>query len=112
MVNSLGELKPLLTALVLPPSSPLLLVGVGVWLALRKSARLGAGLAAFSAGLLWLLSCNAVAVWLGAHALAQVQQGRFLGLLHLPGMQRNPPGIKNRTLLTQLTNGHLGHLGQ
>jgi uncharacterized SAM-binding protein YcdF (DUF218 family) len=73
MVNSLGELKPLLTALVLPPSSPLLLVGVGVWLALRKSARLGAGLAAFSAGLLWLLSCNAVAVWLGAHALAQVQ---------------------------------------
>lgn len=73
----LGELKPLLTALVLPPSSPLLLALLGLALAWprqrpHRAARVGAALALLGVLLLWLLSCHAVAVWLGRHALPQV----------------------------------------
>lgn len=74
---NLGELKPLLTALILPPSSPLLLVLLGLALAWpcqrpRKAARLGAVLSLAGVALLWLLSCHAVAVWLSRQALPQV----------------------------------------
>ena len=74
---SLGELKPLRTALILPPASPLLLVLLGLGLAWprqrqRRSARVGAALALLGVALLWLLSCQAVAVWLSHHALPQV----------------------------------------
>lgn len=74
---NLGELKPLLSALILPPTSPLLLVLLGLSLAwprrlLRRSARVGAVLAVVGVSLLWLLSCHEVAVWLSRHALPQV----------------------------------------
>ncbi len=74
---NLGELKPLLSTLVLPPAGPLLLVALGLLLAWprkkrRKSAIPGAALALLGVLLLWLLSCSAVAVWLGRHALPQV----------------------------------------
>lgn len=74
---NLGELKPILTALILPPSSPLLLVLLGLGMAwprqrLRRAARLGAVLAVLGTVLLWLLSCQAVAVWLSRHALPQI----------------------------------------
>lgn len=66
-MTSLGELKPILTTLLLPPASLLLLGLLGLLLAVRKKA---AGLVIiFLAGAaLWLLSCHAVSVWL-AHTL-------------------------------------------
>jgi uncharacterized SAM-binding protein YcdF (DUF218 family) len=74
---NLGELKPILTALLLPPAGPLLALALGaalVWSAgsstLRR--RLGGLLAVVAALVLWLLSCNAVAVWLARTALPQV----------------------------------------
>ncbi|WP_394790282.1 YdcF family protein [Rhodoferax sp.] len=65
----LGELKPILTALVLPPAGPLLLVALGL---LWRRRVLGwlfgiAGLVG-----LWLLGCNAVAVALAQTILPQV----------------------------------------
>jgi uncharacterized SAM-binding protein YcdF (DUF218 family) len=60
----LGELKPLLTALVLPPAGPLLLLGLG----LLGRKRLLCWVAGAS---LWLLGCNAVAVWLAQTVLPQ-----------------------------------------
>ncbi|MGH6637371.1 MAG: YdcF family protein [Polaromonas sp.] len=66
----LGELKPLLTSLVLPPLAPLLLALLGVLLAFKRK-RGGLALAALSLVLLWLLSCHGVAVWLASTALPQ-----------------------------------------
>ena len=67
---SLGELKPILATLVLPPAAPLLLALLGLVLAIRKKA---AGLLLAFAGiaLLWFLSCHAVAVWLAQTILPQ-----------------------------------------
>jgi uncharacterized SAM-binding protein YcdF (DUF218 family) len=61
---SFGELRPLLTALALPPILPLLLVLLGLLLAAVR--RRGAGLAIAFLGTagLWLLSCHAVAMLL------------------------------------------------
>ena len=64
---SLGELKPVLTTLLLPPASPLLLVFLGVLLAARRKA-VGLVLIFLAGAALWLLSCHAVSVWL-AHTL-------------------------------------------
>lgn len=57
----LGTLKPVLSALVLPPAGPLLLAAAGLLL-MRRFRR--TGVAAVLAGLaaLWLLSCHAFAV--------------------------------------------------
>ncbi len=67
-----GELKPVLTALVLPPAGPLLLIAFGGLLAMLRGRRL-AWLAAFTGTVsLWLLSCQAVAVWLSLNLLPQV----------------------------------------
>ncbi len=67
---SLGELKPILAALVLPPAAPLLLALLGLLLAIRKKM---SGLLLVFAGvaLLWFLSCHAVAVWLAQNILPQ-----------------------------------------
>ena len=66
----LGALKPLLSSLVMPLASLLLLVAVGLVLAIKyKRAGLLLGLVAASA--LWLLSSQGAAVWLAAHALPQ-----------------------------------------
>lgn len=84
---TLGELKPLVAALALPPTLPLLVVLAGTLLALAGSRsrgqrsktgarsarlqRLGLACVLLGATGLWLLSCNAVAVWLARTALAQ-----------------------------------------
>src|SRR6187399_3152267 len=65
-----GSLKPLLTSLVLPPTSLLLLIGLGLLLAARKKAG-GLLLAFVAATMLWLLSCHAVASWLALNLLPQ-----------------------------------------
>jgi uncharacterized SAM-binding protein YcdF (DUF218 family) len=57
----LGELKPLLTALVLPPAGPLLLAAIGLWCVKRRPG-LGKTMVATGLLTLWLLSCNAMAV--------------------------------------------------
>ncbi|MBA3592788.1 MAG: YdcF family protein [Polaromonas sp.] len=67
---TLGELKPVLTALVLPPASLLLLLGFGLLLAARRRAA-GLLLAFVATAGLWLLSCHAVAVWLALNLLPQ-----------------------------------------
>jgi uncharacterized SAM-binding protein YcdF (DUF218 family) len=77
----LAAIKPLLTALVMPPGGPLLLVLLG-WVLLRRtqpslrsgrSARhsLGHFCVGLGALVLWLLSCNAVAVWLAQNLVGQ-----------------------------------------
>jgi uncharacterized SAM-binding protein YcdF (DUF218 family) len=64
----LSFLKPLLTALVLPPAGPIALAFLGLLLAPRwRSGRVIGVLALAS---LWLLSCHAVAVSLERHLLA------------------------------------------
>jgi uncharacterized SAM-binding protein YcdF (DUF218 family) len=69
MILVLGEFKAIAAALLLPPTSPLLLAAVGV-LWLRHS--FGRLLIATGLLALWLLSCNAVAVWLAQRVLPQV----------------------------------------
>ena len=54
-MTELGQLKPILAALVLPPAAPLLLALLGLLLAARKKA-LGLLLAFAGIALLWLLS--------------------------------------------------------
>jgi uncharacterized SAM-binding protein YcdF (DUF218 family) len=64
----MGELKPILTALILPPTSLLLWLMLG-WHWRRQwagSLMLLSGILA-----LWLLSCHGSAVWLARHALPQ-----------------------------------------
>lgn len=71
-----GELKPILTALALPPAGPLLLAALG--LALLASRRRRAGFTCAVAGVLglWLLSCHAVAVLLSQALLPQFEPVR------------------------------------
>jgi uncharacterized SAM-binding protein YcdF (DUF218 family) len=61
----IGELKPILGALVLPPAGPLLLALLGLWLA-RRHRGAGTVLAFTGLAALWLASCHAVSI-----ALAQ-----------------------------------------
>lgn len=76
-MNTLFSLKPILTALVLPATSGLLLLFVLlVWTwqraSKRISTRLPIALAGLTTTLMWLLSCQAVAIWLSLHLLPQV----------------------------------------
>ncbi|TFZ00155.1 YdcF family protein [Ramlibacter humi] len=68
-----GELKPILTALVLPPVAPLLLALLGLVLAWGKRARIGLALIGVSIAALWLLSCYPVATRLSEALLPPVQ---------------------------------------
>ncbi|MBM3362748.1 MAG: YdcF family protein [Betaproteobacteria bacterium] len=84
----LGELKPLLTTLVMPPAGPLIGIGLGLLLMRARRARqwrsqAGLTLASVSALSLWLLSCHAVAVWLASNILPQVAPIEPARLAHL-----------------------------
>ena len=63
-------LKPLLSALLLPPLAPLLLALIGLALAVKRK-RGGFALVLFALALLWLLSCHGTAVWLSRSVLPQ-----------------------------------------
>ena len=67
-----GELKPLLTALLLPPAGPLLLAFAGLLLTGRRWLA-GAILSLVGIATLWFLSCNAVGVGLAHTLLPQVK---------------------------------------
>jgi len=71
-----GELKPILTALVLPPASPLLLALVGVALAWRRRLHAGLGLVVACVLVLWLASCQAVAMALAGALLGNLEPVR------------------------------------
>lgn len=78
-MDALLFLKPILTTLVLPAASGLLLLFAGLLWAWRRSTgrfwggpRLPLALMGLTASLLWLLSCQAVAIWLSLHLLPQV----------------------------------------
>lgn len=78
-----GELKPILSGLLLPPAGPLLLVALGLLVAAARKG-LGLFLAFLGAAGLWLLSCQAVAVWLSgallpAYAPLTPEQARISG---------------------------------
>jgi uncharacterized SAM-binding protein YcdF (DUF218 family) len=68
---SFSILKPLLTALVLPPAGPLLLALLGVFLLYRQ--RKTSGRICLVIGLLsaWTLSCEVTGSWLNRHLLKQ-----------------------------------------
>ncbi|MBA2964496.1 MULTISPECIES: YdcF family protein [Ramlibacter] len=68
-----GELRPLLTALVLPPILPLLLVLLGLLLAAGRRRARGLALALAGTALLWILSCHAVATALAGALLPPVR---------------------------------------
>lgn len=89
---NLGEFKPLLTSLALPPLALLLSAVLGLALALKRK-RSGLALTAAALALLWLLSCHGTAVWLARHALpqfapvsaAQLKTGRVQAIVVLGG---------------------------
>ncbi len=66
----MSALKPFLTTLVLPPAGPLLLLAAGLWLGRRSDRRrLAMRLCWAALALLWLLSCQSVAVGLSRFLL-------------------------------------------
>lgn len=67
-----GELKPVLTALVLPPAGPLLLALLGVLIATRRR-RLGLAVATLAIATAFLLGTNAVALLLAPHLMPDVR---------------------------------------
>jgi uncharacterized SAM-binding protein YcdF (DUF218 family) len=69
---SFGELRPLLTALALPPVLPLLLVLLGLLLVSARRRGAGVALAVLGAAGLWLLSCQAFALLLASALLPYV----------------------------------------
>lgn len=74
-MDTLLALKPILTALVLPASSGLLALFallLWAWRTRARAARLPVALAGLATSLMWLLNCQAVAIWLSVHVLPQV----------------------------------------
>jgi uncharacterized SAM-binding protein YcdF (DUF218 family) len=74
-MDTLLALKPILTTLILPTTSGLLALFAVLFWAWRRSTRVGRipiALASFVTLGMWLLSCQAVAIWLSVHLLPQV----------------------------------------
>lgn len=93
---SLGAWKPVLTALVLPPTLPMLVLLAGFWLLWRARPLVywpGRLLVFTGFAALWLLSCQSVAVWLDrtllpqypAQTAAQLQQRQIQAVVVLGG---------------------------
>ena len=90
LLDQLLALKPILTTLALPAASGLLCVMAMLLWAWRRvsasrqtvKARLPLGLAGLGCVGLWLLSCQAVAIWLSIHLLPQVAPLKLDDLKH------------------------------
>jgi uncharacterized SAM-binding protein YcdF (DUF218 family) len=67
----LSFVKPLITSLALPPALPLGIALLGWLLMARHRQRLGSALVLGSLVMLWVVSCNAFAVWLDHRFLPQ-----------------------------------------
>lgn len=112
----LPELKPYLTALVMPPTLPLLVVFAGLVL-IRRRRRIGQALAWLGALSLWLLSANAPAVWLHNNLIpgypsaqtAVLQQAQVQAIVILGGGIETglPDGVAQlkRSALDRLRHG-------
>jgi len=112
----LSELKPYLTALVMPPTLPLLWVLAGL-IVIQRRPRLGRSLAALGLVTLWLLSANAPAVWLHNTLIpsypsaqpAALQQARVQAIVILGGGVETglPDGVTQlkRSALDRLRHG-------
>lgn len=81
----LGELKPVLTALVLPPAGPLLLALLGVLAAIRRRG-LGLGIATLGILAALALSTNAVALLLAPHLMPGVTAAKPQDLQQVQGI--------------------------
>jgi uncharacterized SAM-binding protein YcdF (DUF218 family) len=66
----LAALKPVVSGLVMPLASLLLVIIAGLAFAITHK-RAGLVLALLASSALWLLSCQGAAVWLATHALPQ-----------------------------------------
>lgn len=66
-----AEWRPILAALVLPPTGPMLLIALG-WLLGRRWRASGRALTLLGLLTLWLLCCNGMATWLARTLLPQV----------------------------------------
>lgn len=79
-MDTLLALKPILTTLVLPACSALLvLLALSVWAwrcGTRVQSRVPIALTGLTTLLLWLLSCQAVAIWLSLNLLPQISPVR------------------------------------
>jgi uncharacterized SAM-binding protein YcdF (DUF218 family) len=73
-MDALLSLKPLATALILPAALLPSLIGAAIAWGWRRApaARAPLALAASTVLLLWLLSCQGMAIWLSQHVLPQV----------------------------------------
>lgn len=67
----LGAIKPLLTAMAMPPLSLLLLALLGLLLMAFRRRRTGMTLLCAALALLWLVSCHGFSVWLERSTLPQ-----------------------------------------
>ena len=84
-MDTLLALKPILTTLVLPASSGLMALFallIWAWRQSSRGGRLPVVLAAFVTLGMWLLSCQAVAIWLSVHLLPQVNPITAADLKH------------------------------
>ena len=70
-MQELAAFKPLLTALLMPPTGPLLLVALGWWCLVLDMRRLAGLWVLVGGGLLWVASCNGAAVWMAANLAGQ-----------------------------------------
>jgi uncharacterized SAM-binding protein YcdF (DUF218 family) len=85
--------KPLLSVLVQPPASLLLLIVLGLWL-MRRRPRLGGGLILLSTAGLWLMCCVGTANWLQDAVLRPppaLTGTQVRALLRNPGNLTQPP---------------------
>lgn len=83
-MDSLLALKPILTTLILPATSGLLALFALLFWGWRRTrvGRLPLALAGVVTLLMWLLSCQAVAIWLSVHLLPHVSPIRSDDLKH------------------------------
>ena len=87
--------KPLLSVLVQPPASLLLLIVFGLWL-MRRRPRLGGGLILLSTAGLWLMCCVGTANWLQDAVLrppAALTAAQVRTLVRNPAQAQTPTAI-------------------
>lgn len=104
----MSAIKPLLTALILPPAGPLLLLAAGLWLGRHAPRRrLASRLCWAAVAMLWLLSCQTVAVGLSQLLLpsfmppSPAQMAATQAIVVLGGGVR--PGDSTRQIPDELT---------
>ena len=99
-MDTLLALKPILTTLVLPATSGLLALFallVWTWRRSARTARVPVAIATVVTLGMWLLSCQAVAIWLSVHLLPQINPANAddLKLKHVQAIVVLGGGVEN-----------------